>query len=572
MSKHEALPNAHPTSGSHPDARLLYHGQFGSSTIAWSLFIVLTLVLFGVEAGYFASPDSLIRRFAGSAWIVISCLVLIIAFLHSFLPLLVTGKGASRDRVWYLAAMLFPPLLILFDVQGVTYTTLNSESAQQMAGALRYMRMSNDLGVFDMAFLDYPARQYLPLALPSLIFGTGLLSLRLGYAIFYLIAYFSFLSATWACLCHWKFRFPLLLASFAGLSVALSTFPLLWARIFEQTIIPISVAFLFLGGLLFFLIRPGPFRALWVLWSLGLMPYSYTPALGFLALAVPSLAYLCFPWDKLKTSTLLAALAYVAATMTTSFAILLQHHFPTERLALGPDLNATDWLYRYGAGFHAAFGMEESLIPAHLVLGIIIILYASLRQKDFRFLLLFLWSLGVIILALTLKGYFQREPEFDIHRAMIILPPLSLAVTLYLARYWKAYIPSRYDYAPRGLIIGILVLLILNAVYLPLIRRGPRSFFPNQMSDQEEATLLVMQHPGPSPTLIYVIPATFGLDDSLQYFSPETRVVHGPPPVGEHLIGAYVISYIHPDDNDSRKFNRLARHLHPRPFLQMTAE
>jgi hypothetical protein len=210
--------------------------QLASSTIAWWLFVVLALILFGVEASNFASPESLVRAFAAWAWLAISCLVLIIAFLHGFLPFVATEFGASRDRAWYLVAFLFPPLLILFDVQGATYTALNTETTQQLAGALDYMHNSRELGIFDLAFLDYPARQYLLPALPSLIFGTGVITLRLGYGILYFIAYFSFLSATWAYLRHWKLKFPFLLASFAGMSISLSAFPLLFARVFEQTI------------------------------------------------------------------------------------------------------------------------------------------------------------------------------------------------------------------------------------------------------------------------------------------------------------------------------------------------
>ena len=178
--------------------------QLASSAVAWWLAALLALILFGVEATFFAPPDSLIRALAAWAWLAISCLVLLIAFIHGLLPFFATGSEDSRARAWYLVAFLFPPLLILFDIQGITFTPLNTESTQQVADALVYLHNSRDFGIFDLAFLDYPARQYLLPALPSLIFGTGLITLRIGYAIFYFIAYFSFLSATWACLRHWK--------------------------------------------------------------------------------------------------------------------------------------------------------------------------------------------------------------------------------------------------------------------------------------------------------------------------------------------------------------------------------
>jgi len=438
------------------------------------------------------------------------------------------------------------------------------------------MREHGDFGIFNLAFLGgtYPVRQYLLAALPSLFFGKGLITLRLGYGSLYLIGCLSFLSGVRAYLRKQKFPHAILVASFTGVLVSLANYPILFARIFEQTIVPISVTLLFLAGLLFFLTRPTPLRALWVMWALGLFPYSYTPALSAWIFAMTLLACLCLPIRRERTIPFLVSMVYGVATLTTSLTTQFAHNILFDKFQISefPNLNWVDWLYRYLIGFHATVGFEESLVPAPLMLCVLIGLYFSLRRKDFRFLALCLWAAATVGISLTLKGYCWRPPEFDIHRAMVILPPLSLAVALYLADYWKQIAAKGSDSILRTLIIGVIALMVLNTIYLPFIRRSPRSYFRDVMTDTEEAILLVIHHAAPNPKRIYLIPPfNCELEDGLQYFSPDTNVVRDNPPPGEHDPNTYLISFIstNPDDH---AWDDFARHTHPRPFLQIKPE
>ena len=412
--------------------------------------------------------------------------------------------------------------------------------------------------------------------MPTLILGPSVFALRIGYALFYLIAYGSFLAGTSLYLRHLKFDRPYLLASFTGMSVALAPYPLLWARLFEQTIIPISIAMFFLGSLLFFLTKPTPLSSLWLLWTLGMLPYSYTPALALIPITIVILVRCVWPWQTKRSLTLLVVLGYGGATMLTGFSILWTHNYAAYRFVGGDvregALTLSDWIYRYGAGYHATFGLEEALVPAHLVLAAMVILYLSLSRKDWRFLAIGLWGLAVITSAVTMRGYCWRMPAYDLHRAMILLPPLSLAVTLYMVRYWREFVAPAYDHVARGMIMGVLVLLILNASFLPLLRRAPRESYPEQLSDVEEATLLVANLPDGPVKVVYVVPGDIPLTDTVQYFKPEITVVYGPPPAGEHLAGSWVITFLHPNDENSRVLDGFARHLNPRPYLQIIPE
>jgi hypothetical protein len=231
-----------------------------------------------------------------------------------------------------------------------------------------------------------------------------------------------------------------------------------------------------------------------------------------------------------------------------------------------------DWLFRMGQGFHATIGLEESLIPTPLLLGIFLILGHSLLRRDFRVLFVVAWALGSVAIALALKGYCWRYPDFDIHRAMFILPVLSLLLGLYISEYWRQMPSGSDDRLLRGMVIAAIVVMLVNAAYLPLIRRSPRASEPALTADEEEATMLVLDKAWPNPKTIYFKPPLdCDLDDMLKYFSPDTKIIRGMPPDGEHLQGNYVISFLKPDLVD-RMPDDLVWHRNRRPYLQIAPE
>jgi hypothetical protein len=231
-----------------------------------------------------------------------------------------------------------------------------------------------------------------------------------------------------------------------------------------------------------------------------------------------------------------------------------------------------DWLYRMSSGLHATIGLEESLIPAPLVLGVVCILLHSLRRKDYRVLWVCAWAAGSVAAALALKGYCWRLPEFDVHRAMFILPVLSLMLGLYLSENWEPASPGTENRLMRGMIISAILVMILNSAYLPFIRRTPRASDPAFTEDAEEATMLVLHKAWPNPKTIYLKPPLgCDLEDNLKYFSPDTAIVRTDPPEGEHLQGNFVISFIN-DSPSARIRDFLVWHHNDRPFLQIKPE
>ncbi len=199
----------------------------------------------------------------------------------------------DKDKFWYLAAFFLPMGLIYFDVAGVTWTPVNCEGTQQMAQGVALLHQDSDFGVYRIAyFVGYVARQYLLACLPSYIFGSSLVALRVGTSFIYVASYLAFLAAVANYFRAQKASNPLLLASFAGMMISLGEFPLVQARVFEQTMMPIGAMLLFLAGIFNFLAGPTPFRTFWVTWSFGFFAEGYTPALGGWFMALFVLLYL----------------------------------------------------------------------------------------------------------------------------------------------------------------------------------------------------------------------------------------------------------------------------------------
>jgi len=378
---------------------------------------------------------------------------------------------------------------------------------------------------------------------------------------------------------------PMLLASLAGTLVALGSYPLLYSRLFEQTSVPLAATLLFLAGLLNFLRRPGTLSALWFIWALGFMPYTYTPSLASWALGMALLVYLVGRGGTIARGPLWAGLSYGALTATISALLQLRAGLFPDRLSIGgasgsiaagfTGSGGLGWASRLLEGFHATLGIDETLIPAPLALGVIFILMHSLRRKDYRVLALCLWAGATLVLSLVLKGYWQRVPEIDIQRAMVVLPPLGLAVVLYASAHARDLPDGSVS---RGLVVSAIVFMLLGSVYLPLIRRVPRAYYPFAVTDREEAAMLVVDTAGQGAKTVYLLPPLyFPLEEPLRYFSPGTLVFRGVPPRGEHRPGVYLISYTgqepyRAEDPYARFADHPVRYRNPGPTLGIKPE
>jgi hypothetical protein len=541
-----------------------------------------TLLFFGVllaiEGAYFAPEAGVLRAVAAWSWLACSAIVLGTALISSLRPFVQRAFWSSRDMGWYLVAYFGPVALLAFGVTGYLHTQINDEAVQQVAAGLGFLDSRRDLGLFSTGFVGYPARQYLLAALPSLALGRNLVALRIGFGGLYLIGYLSFLSAARGYLEARKSPAPMLLAALGGVLAALGSYPLLYARLFEQTTVPVAAIELFLAGLLRTMSRPGSLGGLWALWSLGFMPYAYTPALSGWGFGMAVLAYLACAGSRELRPIFRMGLLYGAAALAVSSLAQVHASLVSSRFSIGSvaDTGNESWSYRLSTGLHAAFGLEESLVPAPLALGLLFVLGQSMRKKDWRVLGVCLWAGATVVLSLMMRGYWRRVPEFDIQRAMVVLAPLSLALVVWISARWEGL--GGNAGAARAVVMCAVLLMVLNAAYLPVIRRAPRAYVPFDVTDKEEATLLVVGAAGSAAKTVYVVPPLFiHLEDTLLYFSPSTRVVRGNPPAGEHAPGTYVVSYAGtelfvPEDPYALYAEHPVRFSRPRPYLRIAPE
>ena len=436
------------------------------------------------------------------------------------------------------------------------------------------------MGVFDLGYLRfYPQRQFLLASWPTCLFGPSIVALRMGYGLFYLTGYLSFLAAVRCYLEHERSPESLLLSSYAGVTISLATLPLLYARSFEQASIPLAATMFFLAGLLFFLSKPSFLTTFWVIWSFGFLPYCYTPALATWVIGVFLLLYLII-WNR--QYRLGFALVYGIVTAVITY-LMQRREFLNCKLHLGDPTgvweNFTwfDWAWRYAYGFYAMVGNSQALIPAPLVIGTLVALYLCNRHRDWRFFLVCLWACVTVAAAISCRGWSWAQPEFDIHRAMEVLPFLSVGIVLSVVRY-----AAPYFYSPRShrlanmAIICSLVFMLVEAVPLPFLKRNadPTGETP---SDWEEAVQLIATldttpNHAPLKNLYLIPPMDLPLEWGLVYFNPGVNVVRGNPPTGEKIPGNYLLIYLSKNPNDRSNWRHDVPSLYPRPYMKIEEE
>ena len=95
------------------------------SVFLWVACFGLILALTAVEAAYFLPEYSPWRRLAAQFWLVTSVTMLVTAWGHAFTPFLDRSFWGSPHRIWYLIAFFLPPILILVDGGGSTFTAVD---------------------------------------------------------------------------------------------------------------------------------------------------------------------------------------------------------------------------------------------------------------------------------------------------------------------------------------------------------------------------------------------------------------------------------------------------------------
>ena len=139
-------------------------------------------------------------------------------------------------------------IMVFYRLGDIYHLQINYESAKQLASFLKYNIHKPDWGYTAAAFVGYPARQFIIVAIPSLLFGNKVFWLQFGYAIIFYSGVLSFFLGVrhyFSTKQHGE-----IWALFTVLSCF--TFPYLMHYLYEmeQTILPISFVMHALGWFL----------------------------------------------------------------------------------------------------------------------------------------------------------------------------------------------------------------------------------------------------------------------------------------------------------------------------------
>jgi len=324
------------------------------------------------------------------------------------------------------------------------------------------------------------------------------------------------------------------------------------------------------------LTKPTPFRTFWVAWSFAFFAEGYTPALGGWWLALVVLLYLILH-PKYRCRILWAPVVYGVCCLVSSYLILSQASTLFSRFQIGPPLfTVSDWAWRYFVGYHTLLSAGFSVVPCPLGLAAMAVLYFSFRFRDYRFPLLGLWCLVIAFLSLTFVGSYFNLPQFDIHRSIIILPPLAAGVVIFYHVH-GARLDSSWPIHRSVVVFACfsMVYMICTSIAVPLTVRT--YIFDRDASDYDEGLYKIdcvnFGSRQEKIKKLYMAPPLEidDLETGLVYFAPTVKLIRENPPAGEKEPGAYVLSYIHSNEAD-RAYSRIVPSKSPRPYLQLKEE
>ncbi len=345
-----------------------------------------------------------------------------------FVGLIEIGFAVGRSlRRTPFAAVLALSLLgatAFWGISGVERVTLDNEATQQVASGLDSFS-EPDWKYTGSGFLGYPSRQYLIVSLPALILGRTLLGLRIGYAlvfVFGVLIFWAGLFRTWEKLPWGESMVPIA-------TTALLSFPYLLEHVrhFEQSILPVSFTLAAVGWLLLARHRPTFQNFVALAWVGAMLGTCYTPGLASWVLLYVALLWLASQAVAAGRRDLAAS--WVAVTVVVVVFAVISFSSRTDLLhgdggALvgSPGLKSLKGLEVFFFGHPRAFLSPVLYLPVVLFLGLA--LCGRLRLPSF---VVASWSIGVVAVAGALQGYAAPPPEFSLHRAIVVVPPLVVA-------------------------------------------------------------------------------------------------------------------------------------------------
>lgn len=422
-----------------------------------TLFLSACLLLSILEAGAYLA-GGWVAWFTARLWglsavafVLLSALAIVRAVL----------ADVRRGRVGVLVLAAATVFVAFHGLGHVEHTALSPESTRELASALTALNRP-DLGYTSTGPWGSPARQLILPAVPSLLMGRSVLALRLGHAGLFVLSML---------LCWTGLRASLSSLRQAGDISALTvlsflSFPLLVEseRLSTRISLPVALAMLAIGWLFLAGDRPSAWRLAALAWIGCLLGTSSPPGLAGVVLLVVFVATAAIIAARRHDGAM--ALAWggvilpIAAFTGCSFLVRGDMALPdSSSFAPSALWSALETMLR------AAFPGQPQLFLSPLLLFPILVylIVALVGGGKLHDAVLAWWALAVLFLAVVAQRHAGGRPEAALTDALVVIPPLVIAMLLWALRVaWG----SQASRLPRPVLAGAAVVLVSTTVLL----------------------------------------------------------------------------------------------------------
>ncbi len=440
--------------------------------VGYSLLIVL------LEFCAFAFKG--IFSIAASRLWMLGWVICIAGIIYMFVRLVIEDLKAKHYLSLVFMSVIF--MMLILAIGNFDKIVIGQDATQQLAeGTLSFS--APDWNYTGKAFLDYPNRQYVLAAIPTLILGRSIPALQIGFAYPFFLSLLIFYTG----FRKWQ-RKEGLSEIFSMVAVsALFTFPYVteYYIYFEHTLFPACFTMQCIGWLLLFLKKPTLFNAFAIMWTCTMMANCYTPAIASVALFVCIIFLLGFftlsgkhdlPYTRLegKLSFLTCLNMSVVISLFAAFTFLFSRG---DRIT---DMRTESFIESLAAtkeGYSIFFLNSPSVFSNYLMIFIVIYLVMSLLYRfGFIHLVTSVWVLAIVGMSQFLKGYAIYEPSISMSRTLITVPVLVTALFLTGIEVMKRY---KVKVKPFLLVLVVIVNISLGIynIYKPVVQGDAAKYF-----------------------------------------------------------------------------------------------
>jgi hypothetical protein len=403
-------------------------------------FIIYFTVISVLELMAYSGNSDVATWIASRIWLVggVICIVILLVLF---------GNAVKTDflqmKLISLIAITGIIIYLIWICTSVSAADVSPDATQQAAAGLNSFFTKN-FNYTGKAFLGYPNRQYLLIALPALFFGRSIATLHIGFALPFIIGILTMYSG----LRGWLDKKGIN-GSYAVIAVyAIFAFRFVTEYYinFEQAILPISLTMILIGLFLRLLCRPDAAGVFCIAWIGGLCSNCYTPALATLGLLLLLMGLfsvtlilaprrLPFLLENRKQTTYILIMAIVNILIFYMATLLGVRADRVTRLREG--IHYSSVIYKSILNFltdkNAIFmGFMGLLVIVYLVAAL------SLRLKVYD-LLISLWVLGVFVATNLLEGYTTYAEAAVMQRALVVIPVLIAGMFLAFCDFVKKH-------------------------------------------------------------------------------------------------------------------------------------